>query len=136
MKHKTSIKIILDSFFLALLVLPFLAFAAGLVPCIDNCNLCQFIVLVNNVVEFLLTILILPACVIALIIAGILLLTATGDPTKIEKGKDIFKYAVMGIIISFGAWVIINTLLGKILNTGYLPWNDFPCCGVNCVPVI
>jgi len=132
---KTSLKLIPVLFLLIFLVSPLFVFSAeGLVPCGgegDPCTLCHFITLVDKVIKFLLTILILPACVVALITAGILIMTATGDPAKLQKGKDIFKYAIIGIIISFGAWLIINNLLINIIDSEFIKkdgWFDFPTC--------
>lgn len=143
MKLKTPTQIIFTLFIITVLIFPFFTFAEekGLVPCGTGevgCNVCDFVILVNNVVEFMLKILILPACVIALIIAGILILTAVGDPGKIQKGKDIFKYAVIGILISFGSWILINNLLIKIIDQGNFGsvWFDFPttCTSVSPKP--
>ncbi|MCF7835686.1 MAG: hypothetical protein K9M15_01015 [Candidatus Marinimicrobia bacterium] len=132
-KYNINYKFLINAMFsllaLALLMIPFLVFADdSLVACGDDCGVCDFVTLVDKVIKFLLNILILPACVIALIVAGILILTATGDPAKIQKGKDIFKYAIIGIIIAYGAWIAIDTLLGKILSSEYYYWQDFPEC--------
>ncbi|MBU2633235.1 hypothetical protein KJ751_01895 [Patescibacteria group bacterium] len=129
MKHVTC-NIIFGAFLFVLLASPVFVSAAGLVPCSgEDCTVCHFITLVDKVIKFLLTILILPACVVALIVAGILIMTAVGDPAKLQKGKDIFKYAIMGIIISYGAWLLINNLLGNIINDKFLSgWFNFPTC--------
>lgn len=122
---------------LSFLFIPLLAFA-GLVPCggsgmgegapAGQCDLCHFIVLVNNVQTFLLFNLLMPAGTVALIIAGIMLLTAGGNPGQIEKGRAVFKNVLLGMVIAFAAYLVIDAILGNLLQTGYMPWNSFPSC--------
>ena len=127
---KIGLKLISVLFLSVLIVAPLFVSADGLVPCGGEgekaCDFCYFVILVDNVQEFLLIVLILPAGVIALIIAGIMLLTAGGNTAQIEKGKSIFKYAIIGILIAFAAWLIVDTILGNLLQDKYLPWNKFP----------
>jgi|GEM_PF-7106824 len=47
-------------------------------------------------------------------VGGFWWLTAAGVPDRIEKGKKTLVNAVFGIIIIFGAWVIVNTLLAAL----------------------
>lgn len=121
----------------SLMAAPFLLFAQGLVPCgqgnYSQCTLCDLFVLISRVIDFLLNMIILPASVVAFIIAGILFLTAAGDERKITQAKGVFSGVVWGLVISFGAWLIIDTLLRTLVDEGRLfgsmPWNAFPTCG-------
>jgi hypothetical protein len=121
-------------FTLLMILAPFFAFAA-LVPCggpgDDPCTLCDFVVLVDRVVKFLVLILILPAGVVGLMIAGVLLLTAGGNAKQLEKGKSIFRQVLIGMVIAFAAWLVIDTILRGLLEEGYFQswaWNEFPTC--------
>lgn len=148
---KTKLKLIPILFLAGLIIVPLFAFAwevgDSLVPCggcggynvkgecikpEPACDFCYFVTMVDNVQSFLLQVFILPVGVIALIIAGIMLLTAGGNPGQIEKGKSIFKYTIIGILIAFAAWLIVDTILGNLLiqegQPGYFPWNTFPDC--------
>jgi hypothetical protein len=51
-------------------------------------------------------------------VGGFWWLTAAGIPDRIEKGKKTLVAAVVGILIIFGAWVIVNSLLAAL--TGQL----------------
>ncbi len=124
--------------FFFIIFLPFLA-SGQLVPCgtgsgdaFEQCTLCDIIVLINNIVEFLLFDLGLPIGVIALLIAGYFFLTASGSEQKIQQGKDTLKYAILGLVIAFGAWLIIDTILRGLMDVdGFFEsgfWNDFPGC--------
>lgn len=45
--------------------------------------------------------------VILMIIAGFMLMTAQGESTQIDKGKEIIKYAVIGLIVAFLSYIIV-----------------------------
>ncbi|MCK9186574.1 pilin [Candidatus Gracilibacteria bacterium] len=44
---------------------------------------------------------------IIFIIAGFMFMIAQGDQTKIDKAKEIFKYAIFGLIITFLSYIIV-----------------------------
>lgn len=53
--------------------------------------------------------------IIAFILAGIFYLTAAGEESQMEKGKETMKWAIMGIIIGLSGFVIMQaaaSLLG------------------------
>lgn len=96
-----------------------LAQSDKIVPCggID-CDTCHLFELIGNIINFILWKLITPITVLALLIGGILLLTAGGSEQQIARGKSIAWNTVLGFIIAFGAWLIINTLLNTIIGQG------------------
>ncbi len=150
LRIKNKIVFLFSCFLVLMVVVPVLvsAWSIGdpLVPCgrclevddyfggcanYDKCDLCDLAVLADNIVSFLLFVLIMPAGVIALIISGILMLTAGGDPGKIEKGKAIFSHVVIGMFIAFGAWLIVDLIIGNaiLVDQTYIPvWDQFPTC--------
>lgn len=53
--------------------------------------------------------------IIALVVGGVMYLTAYGDEKKIDTGKNVVKYAIIGIVVALASLVIvrqISTLLG------------------------
>lgn len=69
----------------------------------------SFSTIAVNVLNFLLGI----AGVLSIImtvIGGIMYLTSAGDEGRIEKGKDIFKFSVIGIIIVLASMVIVRQI--------------------------
>lgn len=44
---------------------------------------------------------------IIFIIAGFMFMIAQGDQTKVDKAKEIFKYAIYGLLITFLSYVIV-----------------------------
>jgi hypothetical protein len=67
--------------------------------------------LVLTMVNFFLLFLGLLA-VLMIIYGGILYITAAGEQSKIDKGKKIIMYAIIGIIIILLSWALVNTILG------------------------
>jgi len=98
----------------AFLVLRFLpVFAEGLVPCGGTgqkpCRLIDIFVLIQTVMNWLL---LYGGIFATLFIAGggIMMLISRGNPGQISKAKMWITYAVIGLLLVFVAWVIINTI--------------------------
>lgn len=53
------------------------------------------------------------ACVIVIIIAGILYAISNGDASKIKTAKDAILYAVIGLVVIMMAFVITGFVLGR-----------------------
>ena len=90
--------------------------SGGLVPCGGPecpCTLCHFFLMLKNIYEFLLFDIIPPLAILMVAIGGFFLIVAyaspiEGGPDMINRAKRIFKAVVFGILISYGAWLIIN----------------------------
>jgi hypothetical protein len=67
--------------------------------------------LIKTILNFFLGFLGLLA-VIMIIFGGMLYVSAAGDQGKIDKGKKILMYAIMGIVIILLSFAIVNTILG------------------------
>lgn len=106
----------------------------NLVPCSGpDCDLCKLYVLVRRVINYALFAFALPAAVIALLIGGILLLISAGGD-KVKQGHAAISNAVLGLLLAFGAWLVINTILQTIFFQvpfpvgGPLKWFEIPQC--------
>ncbi|MDP3051997.1 MAG: transglycosylase SLT domain-containing protein [bacterium] len=120
-------------------VSPLIVFAqGGLVPCggqgQPSSTISCFYVLLDNIMNFLLYYISLPLAATAFMIAGIMLVLG-GSEKAIARGKSILTFTVIGLLIAFGAWLIIDMILGNLLSPGYKPWNKFPSsqCAANPV---
>lgn len=119
------------------ILIPFAAFA-GIVPCgtsdTPECNICYLFQLIDNLVDFLLEVIALPLAVVMFLYGGFMWITAAGDPGKITKGRNALQYAVVGMIVAFAAWLIIDTILKALLAggmgniEGWGVWNKIPQC--------
>lgn len=116
---------------LAFLLFPVWASAqAPIVQCggLDQplCNLCDLYSGTRRVINFLLFYLALPAATIAIIAAGIMFLISGGSESLRTQAKDTLKWAIIGLILAFGAWVIVNTVLTALGYKGN--WTDYSIC--------
>ncbi len=113
--------ILLVSFFL-----PNLSQGA-LVPCgpgteKETCEFCDFFVLFDNIVDFLLVpnnlnggAPIVPLIAIVMImIGGAMLYFSAEDPGMIQRAKSLLTYAIVGLILIYGAWLIVNLFIAAI----------------------
>ena len=51
--------------------------------------------------------------VIMIILGGFTLMTSSGDPGKVKKGKDTILYGVIGLVVALLAVVIVNFVINK-----------------------
>ncbi|MDI6717915.1 MAG: pilin [Patescibacteria group bacterium] len=115
---------------------PFLARGEGLVPCGPGtgggayCKFCDLFLLAKNVIDFLFKASFVFATVVILI-AGFKLLTSAGNPEAAAGGKKMVWNALLGIVILFCAWLIIDTVLkvltGSTSIENWGPWNTINC---------
>src|SRR3989344_2916309 len=111
-----------------LLVSANLALAQGLVPCSGlDCSLCDFLVLVKNLIDLMLK---WGVALAALFFAwgAFVIMTAGGSSEKATEGRKILTTVAIGILIAFTAWMIIGTLMQVLTNSpSKLPWNEIKC---------
>ena len=93
---------------------------SGLVKCglsdangkIENpCGFDQLLKLINDVISFVFTNLILPFAAIMFAYAGFELITSGGETSKREKAKKIFTNVAIGLIVAAAAFLIVKTIL-------------------------
>jgi len=128
---------------LLVLLIPNLTFAAGLVPCGDDlngngkidaneaCTFCHFFVLLDNVIDFILTKIIPSLAILFLVIGGLVLLFAGGNPNLVSLGKKIITSVVIGFAIVYGSWLIVFTIADAM---GVASWVGITSGGwsINC----
>ena len=104
--------------------------AAGIVPCKDNCTICDLFTLVKNILNFITLVLAVPVGIGLFIYGGFQLITSGGSEQKIESGKKAITRAFFGLIIVFGAYAIVNTLLGWLVKKEFLDsiWPGLSQC--------
>lgn len=99
-----------------ILVFPFVAHGQGLVPCGNGgdsppCTYADLVKLVQNVVSFALTYIAIPIVSIIIVVGGIRMAISAGDEAKFKAGRKMITGAAVGLVITFGAWLLINTVL-------------------------
>ena len=92
------------------------AFAEQLAPTCTGpeCGIDDVWTTVMNVVNFTLTNIVPPISVILIVWAGIMFLTAYGDPGKIEQAKKLLFAVVIGMLIIYGAKILVTSFMGML----------------------
>ena len=143
---------ILTIFFLLFSVVPLTA-DAGIVQCglsnddpdtvdineAELCGLCHVFKLINNIIIFFLVpspavnngFAVVPLIATLLIlVGGFYILIAAGRPNLQSQGKTIITAVVIGLLVVYIAWIVVNSLLtflGVAEWTGLLSWWDIKC---------
>ncbi len=95
-----------------------------IIPCTDKCTFTDVFRLLNNLLTFFITTLLIPIFITILMYAGFKYITAEGNPSKIANLKKIIGNVVLGIIIILCSWLIVRTIMNALLN------DDFKKSGV------
>lgn len=75
------------------------------------------ITVINNIIEFLLTIAILFVAPVMIAYSGFLLVTGQGNPSAISKAKGVLLNTIVGIVIALAGWLIVDAIM-TALTTG------------------
>jgi len=118
-------KIFLIIFLITLFSLPLVSLSAGLVPCgrTDSgataeerqpCTFCHLFVMIDRVLDFLLFKIVPVLAALMIAIGGFMYIFAFGKPEMISQAKRLFTAIAIGLLIIYGAWVLINTFFAMI----------------------
>lgn len=118
---------------LTILFIPIITIAAGLVPCgspgESACQLCDFITLLDNIVDWLVMILSIVVAIV-FVVSGLQLVISTGDVSAKESAKKRIANTVIGFVIVLTAWLLIDLGMKSLLAPGNAssgPWNKIQC---------
>ncbi len=109
-----------------------LAAKSGFVPCSGtSCSACDFVVLGNTTIKWLITMAFLFFAVLA-VRAGIKLVLSQGNAGALQDAKDSFTNAFIGLVIIFLAFLIVDTIMRQLVKgdgniVGYGPWSEVQC---------
>lgn len=110
---------------LSLLFAPVTIYAAGLVPCGNPgepaCTIGHFFEMLARIYNFIVWNIAAPLAIIGITVGAIFMLISAGNPDLFNRGKEIIKWAVIGLFLVFASWVIINTILTALGYKG--AWN-------------
>lgn len=86
----------------------------SLVPCTNNCDLNSAMQLINNLITFLIKVILFPVAIIMFMYAGYTYITSQGNPSKRADVKKMLKHLILGLLLILCAWLIVKTLLVMI----------------------
>ena len=94
----------------------------------EQCEFSDLVILIVRVINYLISV----AAIVAMyqiLLAGWNLMTALGNPEKIEHGKEGISHAVVGLAIIVLAFVFVNLLVNGIFGKegSTRPWWDTEC---------
>lgn len=108
-------------------MLPETVSAQGLVACEGlNCDFCSITETVQNIIEFIILMMVLIA-VLILAYAGFKLVTSAGNTGALEDGKKLATNVVIGIVIVLAAWTIVDTVIKALAGGDLGVWNQVDC---------
>jgi len=116
-------------------------FAAGLVPCgnpgQNPCTICDFFVLISNIINFFLKDIIPPLAILLLAVGGGMYMFSGQVPALMARAKSVIVSTLIGLVIIYGAFVIVGTFLSLIgLNDWtiniYNDWMHGQFFKINC----
>ncbi len=146
LKHRNS-KYILAVLLLLVIVVPTLALAADvsfpfwpsdanpLLPCTGlNCvNFCQVLSLIQRLIYFGMTLGVEIIAPIFFIWGAFYILASAGSEERLSKGKKIFSSTVIGVLLTLGGFLMVNTLLWALGNSATpgqsagVSWPNIEC---------
>lgn len=133
-------KIFLAFFLLLFFALPNYSFVRAavcsggqIVPCGDleygepPCQLCHFFVMIGNIIDFLLFCIVPPLAVLMVAIGGIYMMVfylGYSGPEGINRAKSLFKAIIIGLVVVYGAWLIVDVFFATIgVKSMFANWN-------------
>ena len=98
----------------------------------SSCGVCEFFEGVSNLINFFVFGIGPIAAGLMILIGGAMWVVNGGNQDQIKKGQDIIKSTIIGLIIMYSAWMIVNTII-TTLATGSAgqgirtSWYSFTC---------
>ena len=101
-----------------------------IIPCEGNeCGVCDIFKLISNIIKFAAFTIAAPLAGIIMAYGGFMLITSGSNEANKSKGTNAIWAAVWGILITFGAYVIVNAIIGGLAGNSFSEsWYQFPGC--------
>lgn len=100
------------------------------------CDFCNLVEMTNRIIGWLIGVLFVIFAAV-MVVAGFKLVTSGGNQSVLDSAKSMFTNAIIGLIIVFAAWLLVDTLMKALVSGGNLskfgagfgPWNEIKCAG-------
>jgi hypothetical protein len=97
----------------------------SLVPCTDNCNLCDLVLGIKRIFDYLMTLLAIVATLF-IVIAGIAYIVSAGNKNLMDWAKKALMYALIGLALYLCSWLIVSSIL-TAMGYNRTGWSTFDC---------
>lgn len=92
------------------------------------CQLCHFLVMLNEITNFLVNYIVFPVAVLLFVVGGAMFIFAAGNPGLIAQGKSVMTSVLWGLVIIFSSWIIVNTVFMFLgVKSDYTQWHTINC---------
>lgn len=115
------------------LILPQAVSAFSFVPCgtsehPERCSICHIFIVIQTLITGFGAAIVVWA-IFWTFFGGFAILTSAGVPERVSQGKRMITYAIIGVVVCFCAWLIVNTVMNAFINRGKMPWpwNRIQC---------
>ena len=88
----------------------------------DPCGIKDFFQMLVNLYSFIVIALATPLAVIAITVGGIFMMVSAGNPNLAGTGRKIIYTSIIGLILVFAAYLIIDFILCTTL--GFCAWSN------------
>lgn len=92
--------------------------------CTNCCEISDFFAMLGRIYEFIVKIIAIPLAIIAITIGGILMMISAGNPNMMSLGKKIFYSAIIGLVLVFCSYLIIQTILSILDYKNLTNWSN------------
>lgn len=96
-------------------------------PAYKACTIADFFELIARVYGFMVRYIATSLAALMIIIGAVMMMVSAGNQGLYSSGKKMITYAIVGLVLVFGSWLIIDTLLKMI---GYVApggnWSTLP----------
>lgn len=75
------------------------------------CTVCHIPKLIKNLIDYMIYYIALPLAAVMFTVAGVFFVTAGENPQKVQQAKSLFKSIVIGILIIFLGWTLVDTVI-------------------------
>lgn len=100
--------------------------SGGLVPCTNDCTLCDIVVGFKRIFDWLMGLLFI-ATILIITVAGVFYMVSSGNKAMIDKAKQGITYALSAFVIGMGCWLMVNVVMTMLGFKNAGSWWQFEC---------
>ena len=89
-----------------------------------HCQLCHVFIMIDGIIDYVLINIIPYVTVLMLVIGGVMFYFGGAKPELLGKSKTLFKGVVIGLVLIYGAYMIVGILLSVLGAANINPINQ------------